>query len=128
MTDAQTILKMIEEVDPSDTAKLDEIDLRVCAYVTGWRVIEGGWIGKTGAGDMQEPPQYTRSRDALKAIRPEGWNFEMRSHDDGVYYECWRLNDDGYVCQYQPSHTSKTEELAELHCIIKAISHERGNQ
>jgi hypothetical protein len=27
MTDAETILKMIEAVEPADTAKLDEIDL-----------------------------------------------------------------------------------------------------
>ena len=33
MTDAETILKMIENVDPADTAKLDEIDALVwCWY------------------------------------------------------------------------------------------------
>lgn len=32
MTEAQTILRMIEEVDPSDTVKLDEIDARVIPY------------------------------------------------------------------------------------------------
>lgn len=33
MTDAQTILGMIESVDPSDTAKLDEIDNMVELYL-----------------------------------------------------------------------------------------------
>jgi hypothetical protein len=33
MTEAETILKMIETVDPADTEKLDEIDARVGEYL-----------------------------------------------------------------------------------------------
>jgi hypothetical protein len=33
MTEAETILKLIESVDPKDTAKLDEIDARVWCYL-----------------------------------------------------------------------------------------------
>ena len=33
MTEAETILKMIENADPADTAKLDEIDARVHEYL-----------------------------------------------------------------------------------------------
>ena len=33
MTDAKTILKMIESVYPANTAKLDEIDGRVAEYI-----------------------------------------------------------------------------------------------
>lgn len=37
MTTAQEILKLIESVDPADTAKLDEIDARVVCYVNEWK-------------------------------------------------------------------------------------------
>jgi hypothetical protein len=33
MTAAETILKIIENVDPADTAKLDEIDARVWCWL-----------------------------------------------------------------------------------------------
>ena len=46
MTEAQTILRMIEEVDPSDTVKLDEIDARVIPYkgADGYRITPCGTI------------------------------------------------------------------------------------
>ena len=36
MTEAETILKMIETVDPADTTKLDEIDARVWCSVASY--------------------------------------------------------------------------------------------
>jgi len=33
MTEAETVLKMIETVDPTDRGKLDEIDLAVTKYL-----------------------------------------------------------------------------------------------
>lgn len=59
MTDHEIILKMIETVDPDDSVKLDEIDLAVYKYI----------------GELHMMlPKVTRSRDALKAIRPDGWD------------------------------------------------------
>lgn len=82
----QDILKMIETVSPDDTEKLDEIDARVwvCLHLQGdFNIsINGGIIyyrhnswPEDARTILQHPfqnPEYTRSRDALKAIRPEG--------------------------------------------------------
>jgi len=136
----EEILKMIESVDPSDTAKLDEIDARVTCLVkgitfikpniithkdrgqmvTGWRTSEGD---KSRIGFCR---RYTRSRDALKAIRPEGWMV------CGHYALATAL---GYTFSLHEKKAGgkqvigggliKTEELAELHAIIQAINHER---
>ena len=126
---AQELMRMIETVDPSDTKKLDEIDLRAYAYVTGWEVIECGYIGATGEGDMTHPPQYTRSRDALKAIRPDGyvWTIESR----GVA-EAWSPKANVPTLKAEKNYNTHerlpTEELAELHAIIQAIEYERNNK
>jgi hypothetical protein len=149
---------MIESVDPADTTKLDEIDARVDAYKlhkeftrfeksieASWedvykpkcprRII---WWAKDAGVEKRHTSFifYTRSRDALKSIRPEGWNFsvcELLSDDEngeelfgGLYSATlnFRLKDDLYF----HSADCKTEELAELHAIIQAIEYERKNQ
>src|SRR5689334_14421562 len=91
MTEAETILKMIEAVDPADTAKLDEIDLAVAYYLVGggfrYKIIhsperitrterQGDWI--TVPYKYQSRFRYTRSRDALKIIRPQGWGWQLQ--------------------------------------------------
>ncbi|MDP9196108.1 MAG: hypothetical protein M3O22_04975 [Pseudomonadota bacterium] len=113
MTDpqAQKILDLIEAVDPEDTEKLDEIDRLVREYVN----LLDEW--------PPEFPEYTRSRNALKAIRPEGY---------------WpiKLFKDGHVFRFELTNGRKipssawlpTEELAELHAIIQAIAHEMGQK
>jgi len=146
MTEAETILKMIETVQPDDTAKLDEIDARVWCLLKSkqfagmaicnlnyslrahreglpvYSYLENGKHCPTGPDNKA----YTRSRDALKAIRPEGWICQ------GFFY-----NPATNVCGYTFSPPSRcfavtgengqgSEELAELHAIIQAIQHERG--
>lgn len=130
---AADILKMIEKVDPSDTAKLDEIDARVWALLNGFEIDRMDEIGSAWAKPRNihhsEYPRYTRSRDALKAIRPEGYVSgafpETKYGDVG---ECFH----GY-CQSE-SHAFETlidfdalptEELAELHAILQATEYER---
>ena len=54
------ILKLIENVDPEDSAALDEIDYRVFKFIHGRAV-------------PNRARRYTTSRDALKSIRPEGY-------------------------------------------------------
>lgn len=129
MSNAADILEMIKAVDPSDTAKLDEIDARVAWYrepLAGYtlRQINGELRAvKDGQYAMKvRPPQYTRSRDALKAIRPEGWQFviDLREGNASV---CFAID-----CDHQKLgewFTATTEELAELHAIIQAIDYER---
>lgn len=132
MTNAQTILKMIEEVDPSDTAKLDEIDARVWCLshearfkkmLSTPKYYKHGYFsyyqGSVWGSKMVYPPiQYTRSRNALKAIRPEGWK---RIIIQGFPCSGWTVEIyDGAGTPNLP-----TEELAELHAIIQAIEYER---
>ena len=107
-TDAETILKMIEEVDPTDTANLDEIDARVWCYLKGhpflkfwhdysawgptveYELPEAEWeiysLTVNGYRDFKTTRwptatfKYTRSRDALKELRPKGWVFVCQPH------------------------------------------------
>lgn len=117
MSEAKKILEMIEEVDPSDTDKMDEIDARVWAYKKNVekRLADIGLL----LAD-QSAPRYTRSRDALKNIRPEGWEIAVHQHcsDEFTVF----LDNDKYTTS---SHSLPTEELAELHAIIQAIEWER---
>lgn len=106
---AAEILKMIETVDPADTAKLDEIDARVLEYINANGIIHR-WSSRL---------KYTRSRDALKAIRPEGWTYSCGFV--GHARLCSVKRGAAFHAEKLPS-----EELAELHAIIQAIEYERG--
>jgi hypothetical protein len=108
----EQILKMIEAVDPSDTAKMDEIDAMVFRYVTK---DNRSWVGLP-------KPKYTRSRDALKAIRPEGFYFNGGFVGKYAEYEA----DNFSIPRIKFNSGDKlTEELAELHAIIQAVAFER---
>lgn len=114
METAQEILKLIEAVDPSDTAKLDEIDARVAC------LLQDHVYGSEAARFLLKAfPQYTRSRDALKAIRPEGWAILIVQFEN--LFVCDMTHAKHFVGKKLP-----TEELAELHAIIQAIEYERG--
>lgn len=122
---AKDILKLIEEVDLSDTAKLDEIDARVWCFVKkrafpGLKLLnyENDLYEQMG-GRRIRTPKYTRSRDALKKIRPEGWWFQLIPCASGNWM-CDSMHD----IHVEPR---PTEELAELHAIIQAIAYERGD-
>jgi hypothetical protein len=128
MTDAEQILKMIENVSPSDTAKLDEIDARVTAYVLKSNYIRH-YTNKYDELEVETDEEITnciynctRSRDALKAIRPEGWVFTMRI--DRKPYCPFIFAEKGDL-RTEPAMFSPSEELAELGAIIQAIEHER---
>lgn len=131
---AQEILKMIEEVSPDDTAKLDEIDARVMAYLEGWEFKnyfkmyneERMQAFTLDEGETLFTVRYTRSRDALKAIRPEGWLFTTGVIDIGKFVSMGHSPNEGFEKDYTlKSETLPTEELAELHAIIQAIEYER---
>jgi len=129
MTDIEIILYLIEHVLPDDTGQLDEIDTRVCAYV-GWKQVllaqeVLGWehpsIGNS-ARLGKIPELYTRSRDALKSIRVDGWFYDISSDKDGV--DCYA--DRGGANLFEALEF-KTEELAELWVIINTIEWSRDN-
>lgn len=145
MNEHETIMRMIEEQDHS-VSNEREINKAVALYLGWCRIIpsemkerfrfggkKGGWIhpndcrdGKPvfcqlhGTDIYSDIPNYSRSRDALKAIRPEGWWFEVWQHPDG-----WRAalaKGPVWFCASK----QKTECLAELHVIIQAIAFERS--
>jgi len=126
MKDHEIILKMIEEADPSDTAKLDEIDEKTHRFLHGSirPKIEHRFI-----------VQYTRSRDALKAIRPEGWMIQL-SHSWSINkfrFSMVKFGDTKHektinYMGYSSEWCHRTEELAELHAIIQAIAYERAQK
>jgi hypothetical protein len=121
MTDHELILKMIETVLLDDTAKLDQIDRKVTMWLMPSRKrrdIERGLTGLYGI------PKYTRSRDALKAIRPEGWdiNIDLAQNGNAI---CEMENTIGdRITKFITSNIQHTEELSELHAIIQAIAYE----
>lgn len=130
---AKDILKLIEEVDPSDTAKLDEIDARVWCLIHGQK-----YGGKNPAGDecfvngydgltptkARKARKYTRSRDALKSIRPEGWDFRISVWPNELGKGRSYVWADKGKKQFR--YSLPTEELVELHAILQAIGYERS--
>lgn len=132
MTPYEELLRLIETVDPSDTEKLDEIDALVYCWLHNKPFVnvytDGAW-GPTIIHEMKddkytsissEHPMVTRSRDALKAIRPNGWYFVVGQN----WARCGRSPEvDPEINTY-----ALTEELAELYAIIQAIQHERDNK
>lgn len=150
---AADILKMIETVDPTDTATLDEIDARVWCYLNSvtlkkpsknmWKNFEDdyttitykdnekeglascGWAA--GTNHIQRFCKYTRSRDALKAIRPEGcWVERIIQHKTSKSWDCTIAITGEVFSVSDKAITLPTEELAELHAIIQAIEYERN--
>lgn len=137
MTDVKTILGMIEAVDPKDTAKLNEIDARVDCFLAGYEFAghpdpeEKHYEARTvgGHAGFFTPETFTTSRDALKSIRPKGWNvcgpyacatalgYNFSLHEMRAFGK--KVIGTGML---------KTEELAELHAVIQAIAHSRGDQ
>lgn len=139
MTEAEKILALIEDVDPSDTAKMDEIDWlvdRLCYPC--WKVIKGSYgqdrLYKWEDGSHERQAYlFTRSRDALKAIRPKDYGFLqiMHTEDGKAYCQIKAGNDALHSPDYDVRDGEElylpTEELAELHAIIQAIEWERKN-
>lgn len=131
------LLKMIEEVDPLDTMKLDEIDAMVWCWLNPLgKVKDGKWCLSIPNIDNEFVkmnnclwcgiiPEYTRSRDALKAIRPDGWEFKFDSDCGNNICAMWRGIDDGVKIKEILSKFLPTEELAEIHAILQAINYER---
>lgn len=142
---AAEILRMIEAVDPEDTGKLDEIDARVWCYLNDARfkrMLSNKYPtltpnkfsfyqrGSLSTRLIVYAYKYTRSRDALKEIRPPEWEYfcgyKYPLGDHPVKFA--KLVQETSLDACQVCATGKTEELAELSVIIKAIEHERGGK
>ena len=130
------LLTLIENVDPNDSDALDEIDARVMCFVDNINFDTPEWDKRdeyctyVDNWTFEDPinvifEKYTRSRDALKSIRPEGWKIHTLQEDN--YFDCILFGD-------KHDHISTeglglpTEELAELHVIIQVIQWERDDE
>lgn len=142
---ANQILEMIESVDPSDRKAMDQIDLDFWKWYADLPITNcyddyEGACGFSFETDIdyweldgysllpssQPHHRVSRSRDALKLVRPEGWCFDIEEEDVGKFIcwpYCWEKYSDLERTPYFPS-----EELAELHAIIQSIEFERGNK
>ena len=134
------ILELIENVDPSDTETLDEIDVLTFCFLNNetlkeWRpedfefdVNEHNFTHIYGNFEFKdECQQYTRSLDASKAIQPDGWMLRTYQEKFTKYY-CHLIKyfDSGKILF--DADGMPTEELARLHAIIQAIQWERDNE
>ena len=139
---AADILKLIEEVDPSDAAKLDEIDARVDAWMNGLDFVRihpacRSYDVKSQFGlDIicyrVEPMYFTRSLDAIVGIAPEGWQFTNTIYsrpgaaDTRELHEFLALKSDTDPVQWVRSPRLLTEPLARLHAAIQSLEYERS--
>lgn len=76
--------------------------------------------GEHGINYGCDQSNYTRSRDALKAIRKPEWTYAI----DATAPE-FLIDFEFHHLEKVIRGTAKTEELAELHAIIQAIEYER---
>ena len=139
---AKDLLKRIEAVDHTDDAALDEIDARwwCCTsnrkYNGKLKTIEDS-VAHNGAyvprriifySDGLRCTQfnfYTRSRDALKSARPDGWKIQITQNRDGWYV---KLTREIFIMTPCGRNRLSTETLAELHAIIQAWIHTWKNE
>ena len=126
------MLEMIEDVDPEDTDKLDEIDAMVhilkCVPSVQEEIIASdgsieSWIYYRLK--WKDDPAYTRSLDAIKKIQPNGWM--IKEYITWVTGECYIRLSNGLDGKQLYSKTLPTEELARLHAVLQAIEWERNN-
>lgn len=105
---AKRIIAKIESTHPSNTTELDKIDQQVAQFL--------------GVA----PASYTRSRDALKTIRPPKFWLKIENwpHGHTEVFGCFIL-ESGEVVAFE-SGCGTTEELAELHAIIQGVAYNQG--
>ncbi|MBN8821126.1 MULTISPECIES: hypothetical protein [unclassified Spirosoma] len=108
MIDAPALITLIESTDPNDSSALDTLDLHV-SYFLGHSL----------------PMRYTRSRDVLKGIRPEGFLVKIENWPTHTSVLGCFVHETGQVTTFE-SGSGPTEELSELHVIIQAIAHLRS--
>jgi hypothetical protein len=110
----KVIIDLIETLEPSNNAEMAIIDAQVWHYLYGDDVTPP-------AGQY---PQYTRSRDVLKTIRPAEFLVKIENWEKfTAVYGCFILPD-GTLADFD-SGQGTTEELAELHVILQGIAYSR---
>ncbi len=150
MNDAEIILKMIEEIGSASQGtyeiqqRLNEIDARMECWMLRRNFVMSYYERGHLRYKYDTPDglkiggmiiKYTRSRDALKSIRPKGWYIggifdetSIGQFDTGYNFVLRNGLAEEVECQHFRSYRHATEELAELHAIIQAIEYERKNE
>jgi len=122
------ILKMIEAVDKDDVDTLDEIDARFWCLVNGYefsKCVEGiiyKYVYEIEPDDFDfSETEYTRSRDALKGARLDGWYYDTNTDKDGTI--CYGDKGEWGTLEIRSPDLS-TEELAEFWAITQSRIYE----
>lgn len=132
---AQEILKLIEEVDPADSAKMDEIDARVWCFIKSEKLVSFRRYIDANFPDLVPLdlfvngtvcPLYTRSRNSLKEIRPKGLTMFYVGTISSAGHWIASMENINKGFDIRPR-SLPTEELAELHAIIQSIEYERSH-
>jgi len=131
--DASAILKLIESVDSDDVGTLDGIDSKVWCWVMS---IDKDTTTEPTFSDsditierkIRGLPKYTRSRDALKSIRPKGYTYLCGRVRIGQNYWAILKKEKEDIDPVNSPYNLPTEELAELHAVIQAIEYERNSK
>lgn len=112
------ILHMIIDADATDTAKLDEIDARLHHFLNSTTA---------PSPNACDYPRYTRSRDALKDIRPKDWRYTIEMDANGTSCCMASIGKSGHLCG-MASEDMATEELAELNAIIRVLHYNQTSR
>ena len=110
--DGKDLLNYIKTIG-IDKESLSELDTKVVRFI--------GDSSHLGSRDVT-PREYSRSRDALKAIRPTGYSISGAHQTHAGKFKGFCLSP-GKI--YKPGPDLPTEELAELYAIIEAIEYEK---
>lgn len=134
--EAQKILDMIENVDPSDTDTLDEIDARVWCFINQKEIngISGRYVRHHAHNNKETKElhtivstEYTRSRDASMSIKTNNgvylWVSKAAGNSPYFYrpeHKLWGT----FVITHWTRPLIPTENLAYLHGKIQTLIYE----
>lgn len=142
ISEAQAILTLIRKSSRDDSHACAEINRRVYKYILNGEIPQAfyNWRGLQRKGKevtvddwlrYKDVPNYMRSRDALKFIRPKGWAQIIAISDDGKHSGCEIRKNPKAFFSYDYSLYGELatptygEEPAELDVIIQALEYER---
>lgn len=135
MTEVKRLLVLIESVDPSDTAAMDEIDARVHALCTNKTyknhkrqddalINEQNYLELNREGAFYTRcKEYSRSKEAQECATPVGWGGFILGDCSEFYGNLFTCDERERVSFESPCLPSLL--LAGLYVVIQAIQYER---
>lgn len=153
MSELLKILSIIERIKHYQETTIEELNARIWCFLHELEYIgyeekdvtcmfEGDFLRKEKVflgrskemkiASIKFVPEYTKSRDLIKSIRPKGgvW-IELKTASDGdAICKFGKLQENGkeiYCFDTSKIDFLPSEELAELWCVLQAIEWERNN-